>query len=93
MRNNLIGTVDKIRPLKTFPDMLVRFSLIVGNEKVNCICGDREIGNSLLFLEDGKTEVALFGQYNSRKQLVVKKLIIRNPTEFERVYAIGNYAQ
>ncbi len=88
MRRNLIGVVDKIRPLTTFPDMLIRFSLVIGEETVNCICGDRNIGNSLLFLEDGKTEVALYGTYNSRKQLVVKKLIIRNPTEFERVYAM-----
>lgn len=86
MRRNLIGVVDKIRSLKTFPDMLVRFTLIVGNEKVNCVVSDRQIGNSLLFLEDGKTEVALFGDYNSRKQLVVKKLVVRNPTSFEREF-------
>lgn len=64
--------------------MLVRLTLIVGDEKVNCIISDRQIGNSLLFLEDGKTEVALFGNYNSKKQLVVKKVVMRNPTSFEK---------
>lgn len=88
MRRNLIGVVDKIRPLTTFPDMLIRFSLVIGEETVNCICGDRNIGNSLLFLEGGKTEVALYGTYNSGKQLVVKKLFIKNPTSFEKEFAV-----
>jgi hypothetical protein len=68
--------------------MLVRFSLIVGDETINCICGDTSICNSLLFLEDGKTKVALFGIYNSKKQLVVKKMFIKNPTSFEKEFAV-----
>ncbi|MBO0427638.1 hypothetical protein JZO82_00545 [Vagococcus fluvialis] len=90
MINNPTGTVDKIKLVTSFPDMLVRFSLIVGDETVNCICGDTSICNSLLFLEDGKTEVALFGVYNSRKQLVIKKMFIKNPTSFEKEFAVKN---
>ena len=92
MNRNLIGTVDKIKLVSSFPDMLVRFSLNVGNDVVNCICGDKQICHSLLFLEDGRTEVALYGQYNSRKQLVIKKLIVRNPTSFEREFAMRSHA-
>ena len=88
MINNPTGIVDKIKLVTSFPDMLVRFSLVVGDETVNCICGDTSICNSLLFLEDGKTEVALFGLYNSRKQLVVKKMCIKNPTSFEKEFAV-----
>ena len=88
MINNPIGIVDKIKLVTSFPDMLVRFSLVVGDETVNCICGDTSICNSLLFLEDGKTDVALFGIYNSRKQLVVKKMFIKNPTSFEKEVAV-----
>lgn len=88
MINNPTGTIDKIKLVTPFPDMLVRFSLVVGDETVNCICGDTSICNSLLFLEDGKTEVALFGIYNSRKQLVVKKMFIKNPTSFEKEFAV-----
>ncbi len=88
MINNPTGIVDKIKLVTSFPDMLVRFSLVVGDETVNCICGDTSICNSLLFLEDSKTEVALFGVYNSRKQLVVKKMFIKNPTSFEKEFAV-----
>ena len=88
MINNPTGTVDKIKLVTSFPDMLVRFSLVVDDESINCICGDTSICNSLLFLEDGKTEVALFGIYNSRKQLVVKKMFIKNPTSFEKEFAV-----
>ena len=88
MINNPTGIVDKIKLVTSFPDVLVRFSLIVGDETINCICGDTSICNSLLFLEDGKTKVALFGIYNSRKQLVVKKMFIKNPTSFEKEFAV-----
>ncbi|UDM72545.1 hypothetical protein [Vagococcus fluvialis] len=88
MINNPTGTVDKIKLVTSYPDMLVRFSLIVDGEIINCICGDTSICNSLLFLEDGKTQVALFGIYNSRKQLVVKKMFIKNPTSFEKEFAV-----
>lgn len=88
MINNPIGIVDKIKLVTSFPDMLVRFSLVVDRDSINCICGDNSICNSLLFLEDGKTEVALFGIYNSRKQLVVKKMFIKKPTSFEKEFAV-----
>ncbi|MGX6993927.1 hypothetical protein CBF34_06990 [Vagococcus penaei] len=88
MKNNLTGVVDKIKLLSSFPDMLVRFTILTNNETINCITSDRKIGNQLLFLEDGRSQVAIFGHYNSRKQLVVEKLALRNPTSFERKFAV-----
>ena len=88
MINNPTGIVDKIKLVTSFPVMLVRFSLVVGDETVNCICGDTSIFNSLLFFDDGNTEVALFGVYNNRIQLVVKKMFIKNPTSFEKEFAV-----
>ncbi|MGY3765382.1 hypothetical protein ACWOAH_11180 [Vagococcus vulneris] len=88
MRRNLTGTVDKIKLLSSFPDMLVRFSIIDNDIVVNCIVHDRSLGNRLMFLEDGKSEVAVFGHYNSRNQLVVEKMALRNPSSFEREFAV-----
>lgn len=88
MRRNLTGTVDKIKLLSSFPNMLVRFSIIDNDNVVNCITHDRDLGNRLMFLEDGKSEVAVFGHYNSRNQLVVEKMALRNPSSFEKVYAV-----
>ena len=78
MQNNLIGTIDKIKPLTDYPVTLIRFTLIVGQERINCISNNKEIIDSVLCLVDGKNTVALFGSYNSRKQLKVRKLIIKD---------------
>lgn len=78
MRNNLIGSIDKIRPLTEYPVSLVRFTLIVAQERINCISNHKEIIDSVLCLVDGKNTVALYGIYNSRKQLKVSKLIIKD---------------
>ena len=78
MRNNLIGSIDKIKPLTDYPVSLIRFTLIVGQERINCISNNKEIIDSVLCLVDGKNTVALFGSYNSRKQLKVRKLIIKD---------------
>lgn len=82
MKNNYVGVVDKIKVVKTFPDMLVRFTLVTKDENLNCIVSRKEIADRLLFLEDGKTEVAIFGHTNSRNQLVIEKMMFRNPNSF-----------
>lgn len=89
MKNNYIGTVDKIRVIKTFPDMLVRFTLLTSDGPVNCVVANNTIGNQLLFFENGKTEVAVYGHANKRNQLVIEKMMIRNPSEYIRTFAMG----
>lgn len=78
MRNNLIGSIDKIKPLTEYPVSLIRFTLIIGKERINCISNNKEIIDSVLCLVDGKNTVALYGTHNSRKQLKVSKLIIKD---------------
>lgn len=77
MKNNLIGVVDKIKLLTLFPDMLVRFTLQVNDAQINCLVANKKICHQLLFLPNGEHEVALFGHYNKRQQLIVEKLIVR----------------
>lgn len=89
MKRNYVGIVDKIKLISAFPDMLVRFTLMTHNETINCLASDRQLANKLLFLENGKTEIALFGHANRRGQLVVEKMMVRNPTSFERAYVMG----
>ena len=78
MQNNLIGTIDKIKPLTDYPVTLIRFTLIVGQDRINCVSRNKEIIDSVMCLVNGKNSVALFGSYNSRKQLNVSKLIVKD---------------
>jgi len=78
MQNNLIGTIDKIKPLTGYPVTLIRFTLIVGRDRINCVSRNKEIIDSVMCLVNGKNSVALFGNYNSRKQLNVSKLIVKD---------------
>lgn len=87
MKNNLVGTVDKIRVLKMYPEILVRFTLINGDDHVNCIISDHNLANTLLLLEEGVSQVATFGHYNNRKQFVIEKMMLRNPSTFQQTYA------
>ena len=89
MKNNLIGTVTKIRVLKTWPEMLVRFTLISEQQEVNCLVAQKNIANQLLFFEEGLTEVAVYGHYNLRQQLVIEKMMMRQPTKFLMKYTRG----
>ena len=89
MKNNYVGIVDKIRVIKTHPDMLVRFSLVNIEETINCVVAKKELANQLLFFENGKTEVAVYGHANKRGQLVIDKMMIRNPTAYLRTFAMG----
>ena len=78
MQINLIGTIDKIKPLTDYPVTLIRFTLIVGQDRINCVSRNKEIIDSVMCLVNGKNSVALFGSYNSRKQLNVSKLIVKD---------------
>lgn len=89
MKSNQIGIVDKIRVIKTFPDMLVRFTLQTSKEQVNCIVCKKELANQLLFLEDGQTEIACFGHFNKKQQLIVDKMTIRHPSSFVKTFSMA----
>ncbi|MGX7023828.1 hypothetical protein [Vagococcus hydrophili] len=82
-KENLIGVVDKIKCLSMYPNILLRFTLVIGSDKVNCLVTDKAICHQLLFLENGKKEVALFGQYNQKQQLIVQKLALRHSVSME----------
>ncbi|MFB5430896.1 hypothetical protein ACFDAA_17100 [Enterococcus casseliflavus] len=77
------GIVSKIRVLKMSKTPLVRFSL----DNENCLIA----GHSLNFLADvdENMQVVVAGEYNSRKQFVVKKYSVIGKTkimiEFESV--------
>lgn len=83
-----VGVVDKIRVIKSFPDMLVRFTLHTSSADINCLVSKKELANLILFLDDGKFELATYGHYNSRKQFIVEKFTIRNPNSFVREFVL-----
>ncbi len=88
MKTNQIGIVDKIRVIKTFPDMLVRFTLNTNDDHINCIVTQKELAQQLLFLENGQTEIACFGHISKHNYLVIDKMTIRNPTSFLMTFAM-----
>ncbi|WP_314067448.1 hypothetical protein [uncultured Vagococcus sp.] len=88
MKTNQIGIVDKIRVIKTYPDMLVRFTLVTPLERINCIVTKKELAQQLLFLENGQTEIACFGHISKTDKLVIDKMTIRNPTSFLMEFAM-----
>ncbi|MHC5227591.1 hypothetical protein ACYSNW_04840 [Enterococcus sp. LJL99] len=92
-KNSYVGVVDKIRVIKSFPDMLVRFTLHTQTEDINCLVSRKELANLILFLDDGKYELATFGHYNSRNQFVIEKFNIRNPDNFIREFVLKPMAQ
>ena len=63
------------------------------SEDINCIVSRKELANLILFLDDGKYELATFGHYNSRKQFVIEKFSIRNPDNFIREFVLKPMAQ
>lgn len=88
MKTNQIGIVDKIRVIKTFPDMLVRFTLVTSTERINCIVTKKELAQQLLFLENGQTEIACYGHVSKTDKLVIDKMTIRNPTSYLYQFAM-----
>ncbi|MGM0216925.1 hypothetical protein [Enterococcus sp. AZ126] len=87
-KNSYVGVVDKIRVIKSFPDMLLRFTLHTDFKNINCLVSKKELANLILFLEDGKFELAIFGHYNRRKQFIVEKFTVRNPDNFARKFVV-----
>lgn len=87
-KNSYVGIVDKIRVIRAFPDMLVRFTLHTSSADINCLVCKKELANLLLFLDDGKFELATFGHYNSRNQFVIEKFTVRNPNNFVREFVL-----
>ena len=92
-KNSYVGVIDKIRVIKSFPDMLVRFTLHTQSEDINCLVSRNELANLILYLDDGKYELATFGHYNSRNQFVIEKFSIRNPDSFIREFVLKPMAQ
>lgn len=80
---SLKGTVSKIRVLKMAKIPLVRFSL----DGVNCLIAAHSL-NFLADVDEGMT-IVVAGEYNSRKQFVVKKYSVIGKTkimiEFESI--------
>lgn len=82
MINNPTGTIDKIRSIGKYPSTLLRFTIVTNDSLINCVTCDPTIYNELMILEDGKVIASVFGTYNSRKQLAVKKLAFVNHVPF-----------
>lgn len=88
MKVNHIGIVDKLRIIKSYPEMLVRFTLITPEGQINCIVTNKPLAQQLLFIEDGQTEIACFGHIRQKNCLVIDKLTIRNPTSYLYQFAM-----
>lgn len=69
------GYVSKIRVLKMSKTPLVRFSL----DEVNCLIAARSL--SFLADVDEGMQVVIAGEYNDRKQFVVKKYTVLGKTK------------
>lgn len=83
-----VGIVDKIRVIRSSPDMLVRFTLRTSDDNINCLVCNKELANLILFLDNEKYEVSVHGHYNSRNQLVIEKFFIRNPDSFINEFVV-----
>ena len=91
MKTNQVGIVDKIRVIKSYPDMLVRFTLVTPDERINCIVTKKEIAQQLLFIENGQTEIACFGHVSKSGKLVIDKMTIRNPSPYLFEFAVKGH--
>lgn len=87
-KNSYVGIVDKIRVIKVFPDMLIRFTLHTSSSDINCLVCKKELANLILFLDDNKFELATHGHYNDRSQFIVDKFTVRNPNSFIREFVL-----
>ena len=87
-KQSYIGVANKIRLISSFPNLLVRFTLHTQDQEINCLVAKHELANLILFLEDNTFELSVFGHYNSRKQLVVEKFLVRNPNSFIREFVL-----
>lgn len=87
--NNLVGTVTKIRTLSFDAQPLVRFTLETNTGPVNCLIRL----HSLSFIADvvEGAKVAVYGVYNDRKQLVVRKYSVLGETAIMHECAASRY--
>lgn len=87
-KNSYVGVVTKIRVIKSFPNMLVRFTLRTKTANINCLVHNKDLANLILFLDEDKFELATFGHYNNRNQFIIEKFTIRNPDSFIREFVL-----
>lgn len=87
-KNSYVGVVTKIRVIKSFPNMLVRFTLKTNTTNINCLVHNKDLANLILFLDEDKFELATFGHYNNRSQFIIEKFTIRNPNSFIREFVL-----
>ncbi|MEQ7162508.1 hypothetical protein ABQE15_16825 [Enterococcus gallinarum] len=82
---SLKGVVSKIRVLKMSKIPLVRFSL----DNVNCLIAAHSL-NFLADVDEGM-QIVVAGEFNDRKQFVVRKYSVLGKTkimiEFEKIYS------
>lgn len=88
MKKNLVGTFEKLRFIGDYPNIMIRFTLITDEGHVNCIA-TKEIANRLMMMVE-KKEIAVYGHYNAKNQLVIEKMMIRNPSSFTLAYISKN---
>ena len=77
---SLKGVVSKIRVLKMSRIPLVRFSL----DNVNCLIAAHSL-NFLADVDEGM-QIVVAGEYNDRKQFVVKKYSVIGKTKIMMVF-------
>lgn len=87
-KNSYVGIVTKIRVIKSFPNMLVRFTLRTNTANINCLVHNKDFANLILFLDEDKFELATFGHCNNRNQFIIEKFTIRNPDSFIREFVL-----
>lgn len=76
---NFKGVVDKIRILNFDARPLLRFTLNTENGSVNCLIAAHSL-NFLADVAEGMT-VAVAGEFNNRKQLVVRRYSVIGKTQ------------
>lgn len=81
----LKGIVSKIRILSMSAKPLVRFSL----NDVNCLIASHSL-NFLADVEEGM-QITIFGEYNSRKQFVVRQYSVSGKTSIILEFEKSNY--
>lgn len=87
--NNLLGTVAKIRTLSFDSQPLVRFTLVTDAGPINCLISLHSL--SFIADVDEGAKVAVYGVYNDRKQLVVRKYSVLGETAIMHEYAASRY--
>lgn len=72
------GLLEKIGVIKDAP-MIARFTLKTARRSYNCILVKPELVTVLLMLQEGKYTLAVAGDFNKKKQLVVTSFTVQNP--------------